>query len=377
VAGDGSFFMQSMVETARNETQRLKAKAQGVAEAATTKMDEYKASFETSSPFPYRPRSRRAVRTPARKGNHMPQPDDKANPAATEASTGSDENHVESLTKAGWSPVAARLALCRSSGGVQSASTWLADEANAEEILAVEAAEMWAAELLEKGKEGNKSSSSAAAHADAQEEACLFHSSGKGHEEDGAGLGMGRTQNPQASSKLLHAPASPAKARATIISSPGFYERLYQKEEEELEELGSRPDSSSRRLSDAPTQASATCSQADSSTRRLSDAPTQATSSQADSSARRLSDAPTQASTVQSHPGGCSEDEQEVDEIIESSEDHVLPEPPVGGSWEWPLSREERKARVELLDRQMNQLDRKTLIQALIKERMSSRAGQV
>jgi len=352
VAGDRSSIMHSMVETAKHERQRLKARAQRGFEAAaaaaaaattgTSKVDECKGSSETSSRFSYRPRSRHAVRTPARK---VPE-------GLSEAATGSDENHVESLTKSGWSPVAARLALCRSSGGVRSASTWLADEANTEEILAVEAAEMWAAEMLESKEQ--KSCSPAPCCADnflAEEDA------------DGCGLGMGRPRSPQVA-KLPDEPVTPAReVRAIISDSPGFYARLYQKEE--LEEPGKlQPDESL---------------QAQSSARRLSDAPTQASAAsvQADSSARRFSDAPTQASTRLSNPGGCSsEDEQEVDDIMESYEELVLPEPPDGGSWEWPLSRQEKKARVQLVDRQMNQLDRKALIQALIKERISSRAGQ-
>jgi hypothetical protein len=219
--------------------------------------------------------------------------------------------------------------------------------------LAVEAAEMWAAEMLESKEQKSCSPALGCAEDFLAKE-----------DEDGCGLGMGRPRSPQVA-QLPDEPVTPAReVRATISDSPGLYARLYQKEEE-LEEPGKlQPDeslqsqSSARRLSDAPTQASAA-------------------SVKADSSAQRLSDAPTQASTRLSNPGGCSsEDEQEVDEIMESHEELVLPEPPDGGSWEWPLSRQEKKARVQLVDRQMNQLDRKALIQALIKERMSSRADQ-
>lgn len=346
VAGDRSSIMHSMKARAQRGFDFASAAA-AAATTGTSKVDERKGSSETSSRFQYRPRSRHAVRTPARKvpGGH-------GIPSENEAAAGSDENHVESLTKAGWSPVAARLALCRSSGGVKSASTWLADETNSEEILAVEAAEMWAAEMME--SKAQKSSSPALGFAE---------DSVAKVDEDGCGLGMGRPRSPVVA-KLQDEPVTPAReVRATISDSPGFYARLYQKEE--LEQPGKlQPDESL---------------QAQSSARRLSDAPTQASASsvQADSSARRLSDAPTQASTRQSNAGGCgSEDEQEVDEIMESHEEFVLPEPPDGGSWEWPLSRQEKKARVQLVDRQMNQLDKKSLIQALIKERMSSRAGE-
>jgi hypothetical protein len=43
-------------------------------------------------------------------------------------------------------------------------------------------------------------------------------------------------------------------------------------------------------------------------------------------------------------------------ETIETEASHLmhqLPEPPVSASWDWPLSRQERKARVQLLDRQL------------------------
>eukprot|EP00930_Biecheleria_cincta_P035430 TRINITY_DN2436_c0_g2_i2.p1 TRINITY_DN2436_c0_g2~~TRINITY_DN2436_c0_g2_i2.p1 ORF type:complete len:388 (+),score=87.40 TRINITY_DN2436_c0_g2_i2:96-1259(+) len=363
VAGDRSALMQSMVETARHETQRLKAKAQSVAEAAaaaaaaasgTSKVDECKGSSESSRRFPYRPRSRHAVRTPSRKV-----PGGDAMPSESDAATGSDETKVESLTKAGWSPVAARLALCRSSGGVKSASTWLADEANAEEVLAAEAAEMWAAELLE--SKGQKSSSPAPD--------CAEDLSAK-EDDDGCGLGPFRPQSPKKVPELSDEPVTPAReVRATISDSPGFITRLFQKDEE-LEGLVRCTSLAFRYKEDHDESLPA-----QSSSRRLSDAPTQASATSLH--ARRFSDAPTQASTGQSNPGGCcSEDEQEVDEIMESHEELVLPEPPDGGSWEWPLSRQEKKARVQLVDRQMNQLDRKALIQALIRERMISRAGQ-
>jgi len=42
-----------------------------------------------------------------------------------------------------------------------------------------------------------------------------------------------------------------------------------------------------------------------------------------------------------------------------------MPSPPESACWDWPLSRHEKKARVQMLERQMHALDRKSLIQEL------------
>jgi len=253
---------------------------------------------------------------------------------------GSDERHVQSLTKAGWSPVAARLALCRTNGGVQGATTWLADDANSEEVLAVEAAEMWAAENQEKGfssPAGSCTEDFLAA------EECLFND-----DDDGHGLGMGRMR----SLRTLEVPAldmqsmmTPVRlVAATASNSPGLYCQMRRKQNGSEEE----PDAGDVRK-----------------------AILRVATPQAGASAPRLSEASSQVSAERSDLEGWSEAEHEdgVGEIIESHEERVLPQPPNGGSWEWPLSRCERKERVLLLDRQMNQFDKNALIQALIKER--------
>lgn len=58
-------------------------------------------------------------------------------------------------------------------------------------------------------------------------------------------------------------------------------------------------------------------------------------------------------------PAICSSDEEELDEEEPSA---VLPAPPSSDSWEWPLSRNEKTARVQLIERQMHAIDRHTLV---------------
>eukprot|EP00930_Biecheleria_cincta_P035428 TRINITY_DN2436_c0_g1_i1.p1 TRINITY_DN2436_c0_g1~~TRINITY_DN2436_c0_g1_i1.p1 ORF type:complete len:419 (+),score=92.01 TRINITY_DN2436_c0_g1_i1:156-1412(+) len=394
VAGERSSIMQSMMETAKNETQRtsmllglVKAKAQNMAEAAaaaaasattgTAKDNASRGSSVTSKRSACRPQSRRSLRMSARKlarVQRMSKVDGQTTPSKIDSETKADESHIESLTKAGWSPVAARLAMCRSGGGVKDASNWLADEANTEEILAVEAAEMWAAEMLE-SRDRHVSSPPVGCTEDfLAVERCLFDGTCDDDDDDGYGLGMGRPQSPRCFTfeKLdVQVPESPSRtAKITVSHSPGLYSRLYQKQEESDDvHEAQRPDSQKQEESKDVRESGKPDASA---------APLTATTWQAYSSVQRLSDATTQASVGQSNLEGCSEDEQEdgVDEILDAHEELALPEPPDGGSWEWPLTRNERKARILLLDRQMNQLEKKTLIQALIRNRMSSRAAK-
>jgi hypothetical protein len=50
-----------------------------------------------------------------------------------------------------------------------------------------------------------------------------------------------------------------------------------------------------------------------------------------------------------------SEEEEELGPLVYSQD----------GSWDWPLSRHEKKARVQQLERQMYALDKKTLLEEL------------
>lgn len=48
-----------------------------------------------------------------------------------------------------------------------------------------------------------------------------------------------------------------------------------------------------------------------------------------------------------------------------ASAEALEPLPPDSACWDWPLSRHEKKARVHLLERKMNAMDRENLIQEL------------
>jgi len=52
--------------------------------------------------------------------------------------------------------------------------------------------------------------------------------------------------------------------------------------------------------------------------------------------------------------------------ILEDDDEQDLrPLPPDSECWDWPLSRHEKKSRIQQLERQMNASDRKALIQEL------------
>merc|ERR1711971_1373743 len=61
--------------------------------------------------------------------------------------------------------------------------------------------------------------------------------------------------------------------------------------------------------------------------------------------------------------GGFAAAERALDS--DSDEEEFEPLPPDSSCWDWPLSRHEKKARVQLLERQMNAMDKKALMQEL------------
>lgn len=58
---------------------------------------------------------------------------------------------------------------------------------------------------------------------------------------------------------------------------------------------------------------------------------------------------------------GMTDSEDDNPEADEEEFD-IMPAPPDSASWEWPMSRQEKKARVTLLERQMHALDRRSLM---------------
>jgi len=245
------------------------------------------------------------------------------------------EREVKKLTDLGWSPVAARLALCQvEGGGAKAAHEWLADEANAEELLAAEAAEIWA---MEEADRREKSDTCCPEDYLAAEETVF-----EAQDEEGRGLGMAqlRREMGHSESTVSSEVAVETQHRMPTNDLPGLYSRKFQQDAETEEETSP--------VAESPATSVRT---------------------------PRMSDAPTQASAQQEVESCSDEDEDELPGM--DSEDELLaPEPPDGGSWEWPLSRNEKKARLNMVDRQMHALDKKALIQALIKERMVSRAGK-
>jgi len=348
-----------VAESAKTESQKgselfgyVKAKAQSAAQsvaeaAANAAVEAMEPSENTqrSKSAPRRPQGRYAVRKMARKASKGGRREDvvahAGNAVTPTLYDEADEREVKKLTDLGWSPVAARLALCQvEGGGAKAAHEWLADEANAEELLAAETAEIWAMEEAGRREKADKCCPEDYLAA----EETVFEAQ---DDEEGRGLGMVQLRR-----EMGHSESTTSSEVALVETQhrmpandlPGLYSRKFQQdtetEEDEKPPVAVSPAASERTpMSDAPTQAS--------------------------------------AQEVES----CSDEDEadEEDELpgMDSEDDELLaPEPPDGGSWEWPLSRNEKKARLNMVDRQMHALDKKALIQALIKERMVSRAGK-
>merc|ERR1719247_3410757 len=67
------------------------------------------------------------------------------------------------------------------------------------------------------------------------------------------------------------------------------------------------------------------------------------------------------ASVQTSHRASVGGDMPQIEESDDSEVEDVVPLPPSGGSWEWPLVRHEKKERLRLLERQEASADRKEL----------------
>jgi len=56
-------------------------------------------------------------------------------------------------------------------------------------------------------------------------------------------------------------------------------------------------------------------------------------------------------------------DQSEDESVVDDAEETLLQRPPVSTSWDWPLSRQEKKVRVQQLETQMSTMDRRHLKQ--------------
>jgi hypothetical protein len=54
-----------------------------------------------------------------------------------------------------------------------------------------------------------------------------------------------------------------------------------------------------------------------------------------------------------------------VIDLIDLPDEPIKSAPPGGGCWEWPLSRNERKVRVALVDQHLQRLDRQLIVDKL------------
>lgn len=250
--------------------------------------------------------------------------------ASTSASSSrslADDPRVQEICKRGFTQVAARLALAHCDGGATSAEAckWLLDEANGEDILAAEAGEVWfAAEQREEA--GSKAPASAE-----------------------GGLGFGLDSGAAATPERRCCPEAFLEGEEVCLFSP----------------------------SPAPAQAS-----------QVAPPPRQQHAGAVDDQAEGEQDRPQEEffslpleAGEDEQQADCSADlsEADVDSSPESAEEEdvmAATSPPDGGSWEWPLSRHETSARLQNLDRRMAELDRKVLMEALVKERLAARVAR-
>jgi len=208
---------------------------------------------------------------------------------------------VRQICARGFTPVAARLALahCGADASAPEACQWLQDEANAEDIFAAEAGEVWAVEQQQASAppgdpaaEGRLGLGAAARRCSPEaflegEDVCLFSSDASPGPppKDDEGL----------------PPTTPSSTSAASRGGAG----------------------------DAPTEAAG----------------------------------PPDAGEPPGRAGPCGPEEELM----------VAAAPPDGGFWEWPLSRHEKSVRLQTLEWRMAELDRKVLMEALVRERVRAR----
>jgi len=70
-----------------------------------------------------------------------------------------------------------------------------------------------------------------------------------------------------------------------------------------------------------------------------------------------------------------TDSEGDEDEVDEQDEVETFPAPPDSQSWEWPLSKQEKKFRVQLLERQIHAADRSALVREVKQVRRASLAS--
>jgi len=382
-----------------------------------------------------------------------------------------DDKEVEKICALGYTSIAARFALCQGlEGGVDGAIAWLQDEANSDEILAAEAAEIWAATLQEE-KGSRERDPDRSSPEDFLDEECVFDMKCLAANaasapvassppaaasalpaaataapepavdvdvDDGRGLGMGRLRTAAAGSSAakrqggyrrrwsggssadracreaearaasgpvaIPAPLPPAASRTSGAEAMDFQapvapaafippprRALAEAEAERQAQAETKAEAKAEAMAEAMAETSAEAEEevaveedaevvAITTAGAVAVAMAEPIAPQAEAEEDAASDEDGDRSSCSS--GSCCESGSSVAsalerlQMLEDEEAQASGEPPDGGSWEWPLSRHEKKARLAMADKRMQYLDRQVLIRALIKERVALRASR-
>mmetsp|Transcript_33989 Transcript_33989/g.105607 ORF Transcript_33989/g.105607 Transcript_33989/m.105607 type:complete len:407 (+) Transcript_33989:114-1334(+) len=321
-----------------------------------------------------------------------------------------EEQKVRNLCSMGFSPAAARLALRRTGADTALACNWLLEEKNQGAILAAEAKDAYAPEVSPKRP--------AAAFPNPEEFLELEASADLAEEDDaGAGLGMGAAPS-RSPAHHVAAAAAVGEGRDSIASQamPRCRPAMEAHAGADAEPCEGLLWSSPRPGSSAGVGSSGSCASCQSTARssaavrpavgggqRPPPAPCtpRGTTSQVPDGVVE-SPAPTHrgCATEPSHRhrgSVASHLEGDVDSIGETAselsssvqqadapplagaakpvedEEFEVPLPPSSTFWDWPLSRQEKKERLWMLERNLQMMDKKILLRELVQLRVDQR----
>jgi hypothetical protein len=335
-----------------------------------------------------------------------------------------DESKVEMMSAMGVPPVTARLALINNKGNVGLACNWLFDEKNAEEIEAAEAAEMENAFILSAefknapNREESPSKRSRAVEKPEQEKSPSREGSPSKRRrsissDDGCGLGRFMRRESFPSPRKVPVPGrlstgsrlsrgsvesarlstgSSAAGRTACIDDDEDRAVVFHAYKDILSETWSPGSPSQLDAADSLSQATQQLHERvlqenyeqevilfeDSPARSK---PLQVLQESLEQKVTLLEDSPVCSKLPQamaesspklpqvaeadegSEGSDDCDDDEESDQGFEAEVQH--PFPPASECWDWPLSRHEKVARVQMLERQMHAVDRSTLMQKL------------
>jgi hypothetical protein len=333
-----------------------------------------------------------------------------------EVGTGVKEEAIQQLSDMGVSPAAARLALGKNRGRVALACNWVFDEQNRDEIEAAEAAEIettmqWyfararsATEQSSTTDDGEQASSESSGAEDekkplasgTQEGSVLVEpngvyswSSNKRHSllsDNGCGIGRflrddipsprqlpvpGRLSRGSLDSRLSLG-SMDSRASMESAGSDGGVESPVNASKAEFKDEVTEPDC------EASCDRTLLLCDGEDDGAALNLMPGEAETQDApdilgqESSERE----PVGLQAGEEGADTNSEDDVDLQEGDLEKQEFLPPAPPDSACWDWPLSRHEKKSRVHMLERQIHAMDRKSLLQEIVKVRGQHRKSR-